>query len=151
MQKINLNRLWFILKDENNGGFTIVELLLSLSILFIIILVTPSVWSNINHYQPQTERFAVRQFFHGVTDEIQLHRVKEQDQNRIVINTTTNDQIILSKYYDTIRRQVNRTGHEILLRDVDLFTINYTDQYLLIKLTMKSGRSYEKVITLFTD
>lgn len=126
------------------------ELLLSLSILFFILLVTPTVWSNLI-FDADTERYAVQQFFHTATDEVQQNKIAEQNNYQLILATTKIDQIIISKYNDTIRRQINRTGHEILLRNVEKFNIEYTDRYLLLKLTMDSGLKYEKVITLFTQ
>ncbi|HHU19495.1 MAG TPA: prepilin-type N-terminal cleavage/methylation domain-containing protein [Bacilli bacterium] len=150
MSKINSSKYLFILNLQTERGFTIVELLLSLVILAMILLITPIITSNI-HHQPQTERFSVQQFFHAATDEIQSNQLSEKDQYRIILTTSTNEQIVLSKYNDTIRRQVNRTGHEVLLRDVKQLAIEYNDQYLLIKLEMKSEQKYEKVITLFSQ
>lgn len=150
MPKINSNKHLFILNLLTDRGFTIVELLLSLAILAMILMTTPIIRNNI-HHQPQTERFSVQQFFHAATDEIQGNQLSEQDHNRIVLTTATNEQIVLSKYNDTIRRQVNRTGHEILLRDVKQLAVEYHNQYLLIKLEMKSEQKYEKIITLFTQ
>lgn len=150
MQKTSLNRFSSILRIKTERGFTLVELLLSLSILFFILLVTPTVWSNIE-FDAETERYAVQQFFHTATDEVQQNRIAEQNNHQIILATTAIDQIIISRYNDTIRRQINRTGHEILLRNVEQFNIDYTDRYLLIKLTMNSGMKYEKVITLFTQ
>ncbi len=150
MQKTNLNRFTSILRIKTERGFTLVEILLALSILIFILLVTPTVWSNLV-FHPDTERYAVQQFFHTATDEVQQHQLAEQNNYQLILATNTIDQVIISRYNDTIRRQVNRTGHEILLRDVEQFNIDYTDRYLLIKLTMNSGMKYEKVVTLFTQ
>lgn len=116
--------------------------------MFFILLITPTVWQYLNH-QPQTERFSVDQFFHVATDEVQLNQLLEQSKHSLSLQTADKKHILLSKYNDTIRRQVNRTGHEILLRDVQTFEVDYYDQYLIIQLKMKSGNVYEKIITEF--
>src|SRR5699024_4926952 len=114
----------------------------------VILAITPSLW-NYLQLEPQTEQFSVYQFFHVVTDEIQLNQLLRQSEDSLLLENSDNDQILISKYNNTIRRQVNRTGHEILLRDIEKFELKYNDHYLLIQLQMESGNTYEKVITIF--
>ncbi|WP_440895845.1 competence type IV pilus minor pilin ComGF [Amphibacillus sp. Q70] len=148
MQKNKLNKQLFISSQSTEDGFTLIEMLISFSIMFFILLITPTLWQYLDH-QPQTERFSVDQFFHAVSDEVQLNQLLEQSTYSLSLQSTDQKHILLSKYNDTIRRQVNRTGHEILLRDVQTFEVDYHDQYLIIQLKMKSGNVYEKIITEF--
>ncbi|NMA91056.1 MAG: ComGF family competence protein [Amphibacillus sp.] len=135
---------------NQTDAFTIVELLIALTVISLILVISPTVWTNLNH-QPQTERYSVQQFFHAITDEIQTNRLAEQAHDKLVLSNLANEQIVISKYQDLIRRQVNRTGHEILLRDVKQFLVYYSDDYVEVMITMNSGEVYEKTITLFVQ
>ncbi|BAM47278.1 hypothetical protein AXY_11460 [Amphibacillus xylanus NBRC 15112] len=135
---------------NQTDAFTIVELLIALTVISLILVISPTVWTNLNH-QPQTERYSVQQFFHAITDEIQTNRLAEQAHDKLVLSNLANEQIVISKYQDLIRRQVNRTGHEILLRDVKQFLVYYSDDYVEVMITMNSGEVYEKTITIFVQ
>lgn len=148
MQKKRRMRRLFISSQSNEHGFTLIEMLISFSILSFLLLITPTIWTYLN-YQPQTERFSVHQFFHVITDEVQLYQVLGDSHDSLSLQTIDQKHILISKYKDTIRRQVNRTGHEVLMRDVQSFEVKYFDHYLVIKLRLKSGNLYEKVITKF--
>ncbi|MBU5594774.1 prepilin-type N-terminal cleavage/methylation domain-containing protein [Amphibacillus sp. MSJ-3] len=148
MQKKRRMRRLFISSQSNEHGFTLIEMLISFSILSFLLLITPTIWTYLN-YQPQTERFSVHQFFHVITDEVQLYQVLGDSHDSLSLQTIDQKHILISKYKDTIRRQVNRAGHEVLMRDVQSFEVKYFDHYLVIKLRLKSGNLYEKVITKF--
>jgi len=148
MQRNKVNKRLSIFNLQAESGFTLIEMLISLSMILVILAITPSLW-NYLQLEPQTEQFSVYQFFHVVTDEIQLNQLLRQSEDSLLLENSDNDQILISKYNNTIRRQVNRTGHEILLRDIEKFELKYNDHYLLIQLQMESGNTYEKVITIF--
>ena len=148
MQRNKVNKRLSIFNLQAESGFTLIEMLISLSMILVILAITPSLW-NYLQLEPQTEQFSVYQFFHVVTDEIQLNQLLRQSEDSLLLENSDNDQILISKYNNTIRRQVNQTGHEILLRDIEKFELKYNDHYLLIQLQMESGNTYEKVITIF--
>lgn len=150
MQRNEQNKFMSITTLNQTDAFTIVELLIALTVISLILVISPTVWTNLNH-QPQTERYSVQQFFHAITDEIQTNRLAEQAHDKLVLSNLANEQIVISKYQDLIRRQVNRTGHEILLRDVKQFLVYYSDDYVEVMITMNSGEVYEKTITLFVQ
>src|SRR5690554_532450 len=111
MQRNEQNKFMSITTLNQTDAFTIVELLIALTVISLILVISPTVWINLNH-QPQTERYSVQQFFHAITDEIQTNRLAEQAHDKLVLSNLANEQIVISKYQDLIRRQVNRTGHE---------------------------------------
>ncbi len=150
MQRNEQNKFMSITTLNQTDAFTIVELLIALTVISLILVISPTVWINLNHH-PQTERYSVQQFFHAITDEIQTNRLAEQAHDKLVLSNLANEQIVISKYQDLIRRQVNRTGHEILLRDVKQFLVYYSDDYVEVMITMNSGEVYEKTITLFVQ
>lgn len=150
MQRNEQNKFMSITTLNQTDAFTIVELLIALTVISLILVISPTVWINLNH-QPQTERYSVQQFFHAITDEIQTNRLAEQAHDKLVLSNLANEQIVISKYQDLIRRQVNRTGHEILLRDVKQFLVYYSDDYVEVMITMNSGEVYEKTITIFVQ
>ncbi|WP_081585436.1 competence type IV pilus minor pilin ComGF [Amphibacillus xylanus] len=150
MQRNEQNKFMSITTLNQTDAFTIVELLIALTVISLILVISPTVWTNLNH-QPQTERYSVQQFFHAITDEIQTNRLAEQAHDKLVLSNLANEQIVISKYQDLIRRQVNRTGHEILLRDVKQFLVYYSDDYVEVMITMNSGEVYEKTITIFVQ
>ena len=145
MKNSKLKQHLSICKRKNDPGFTVIELLISLSLMTFFLLITLPIWNTLQH-QSQAERFSVYQFFHIATDEVQKNDVIEGAKNRLVMQTINDDQVILSRYNDTIRRRVNQTGHEILLRNINSFEVIQNHDHLKINLIMKSGNQYEKVI-----
>lgn len=148
MKRNILKKHLSIFKKSPESGFTLIEVMIALSLLIFILLVTPPIWESFD-YQNQTERFSVYQLFHFVSDEIHINQAVEVASNQLIITTRSDDQIYISQYGGNIRRQVNRTGHEVLLRDVDVFEVEQIKNYILITITMESGNQYEKIITKY--
>ena len=148
MKEIKLKQPMPISKFKIETGFTLVELLISISFMSFLLVLTLPVWQLLNH-QSQIERYSVYQFFHVVTDEVQQNQVMNGPKYELNLKTSGNDEITLSRYHEIVRRRVNRTGHEVLLRDVSHFEISYSEHYITLILIMKSGNHYEKNITKF--
>lgn len=148
MLKMKAKKQQYTLNNQSESGFTLIEMLVSLSMTIIILSITPPLWSYLT-VEPQSDQFSVSQFFYTLTDEVQLNQFISYSDESISLQNSDGDQIIVSKYEDTVRRQVNRAGHEILLRHILDLKVIQEKYYLKIEVVMKSGNRYEKIITLF--
>ncbi|WP_177178170.1 competence type IV pilus minor pilin ComGF [Amphibacillus marinus] len=141
-----------IISRNNQSGFTLLEGLLALVLMSVLLSFVPTIWLLLITPQKQTELYSVQQFFHVLADEIQQGvAVSRSSEAGLTIETATGDHVQITKYNDLIRRQVNRAGHEILLRDVKTFKVSHHDTYLAIQIKTTSGRYYEKNITPYYD
>ncbi|WP_083855762.1 ComGF family competence protein [Amphibacillus jilinensis] len=150
MQKNNLKKYSFISNYQSEMGFTIIEMLLAFSIILIILTIIPSIWKTTNLHRP-TERFSVYQFFHFISDQVHENKLTNTSDDQILLTTIDGDFIRFSMHNNLIRRQVNRSGHEVFLQNVATLRVTTEDDYLLLTLTMESGGVYEKVIHLFSQ
>ncbi|WP_418936222.1 competence type IV pilus minor pilin ComGF [Natronobacillus azotifigens] len=133
---------------KSNRAFTLVEVLIGLTIFSTLMLLLPTIFRFVeldNH----TDELAVRQFFHFVTDEIHSNSIDRINTNSIQLRNNGGDKITISKYNDLIRRQVNGTGHEILLRNVNHFTVVSLSNGLHLTIQSQNGDTYEKIIAYY--
>lgn len=133
---------------KNGQGFTLIELLIGLTIFSTILLLLPSVFKLVD-LNSQTDEMAVRQFFHFATDEIQVSAGRSINNNRIQLITSNNNTVTISHYNQLIRRQVNGTGHEVLVRNITEFKVEPTQNGVNLKIQTTNGDVYEKTIIYY--
>lgn len=141
-KKRNAERL---LKVES--GYTLVEMLLSLSIFSIIIVFLVSMVPLLRYHlyspdiadQMQWEMFlhqAKREIWEG--DKIMLSIVPD----RILI-WRGEEQLLYERYVDRIRRRVDGKGHQLILFNIRSFRYEEMEQGIKFIITHKNGRKYE--------
>jgi competence protein ComGF len=135
-------------RRNKEKGFTFYTLLFILTILIMCIPVQAAILKSLRdhtHYQ----EISTQQFFFFLQQEvIQASAITVQPTGRIVLNLE-NDLITFEKYGENIRRQVNRQGHEIYLRNVTALHFIEEPDGFRISITDHKGESYEKKIHLY--
>lgn len=144
VKKINLACITIV----SNSGMTFIELLLGLFIFSTLIMFLPPIYrlTNVDDFNQQ---LAVDQFFNFVTDEIRINKLIALDEASIELANEQDDKIKISQYNQLIRRQVNGSGHEVLLRDVADFRIISLSSGLKLKIRTLTGDLYEKIIVYY--
>ncbi|SDB99379.1 competence protein ComGF [Pelagirhabdus alkalitolerans] len=135
----------FIFTNKNQDGFTLVEALISIVVLSLITLLLPSLYTLVVPVR-EYDQHAVYQFFHFITDEISQSEIYSVSNDQMQLNNTLNETITIEQYQTVIRRRVNQSGHEILLRDVLSFELVENEHFIHIKVMTQSGEHYEKNI-----
>ncbi|WP_033828428.1 competence type IV pilus minor pilin ComGF [Bacillus andreraoultii] len=134
-----------LLKTES--GYTLVEMLLSLSIFTIIITFIVSMVPLLRYHlyspeitdQMQWEMFlnqAKREIWEG--DKIMLSIVPD----RILI-WKGEELIIYERYIDRIRRRVDGRGHQLILFNIRSFRYEEIEQGIKFIVTHQNGKKYE--------
>ncbi|MRH43136.1 hypothetical protein GH741_10640 [Aquibacillus halophilus] len=145
MKKIDW-RIFACMDSRNNKGFTLVSLLLSLSIIFITLPLLPFILNSIEQ-ESYYEEISIRQFFHFVN--VEFHSaVSYSTVNSIVNIQKGNGEIVtIEKYQSLVRRRVAGQGHEVLVRDIKEFLIKPISNGIKIEVTTLEGDTYEKTFS----
>src|SRR5690625_3232016 len=129
----------------NKQGFTLINHLLRLVILFIFLPLLTLIISRAEMIHKNNIE-DVYQFYIFVQNEINLASELNKVGNDLYI-TDINDHVIkISQYKDVIRRQVNQEGHEILLRNVQDMKIKAKERGFSLEIHLMNGESYERII-----
>ncbi|UOQ93727.1 prepilin-type N-terminal cleavage/methylation domain-containing protein [Halobacillus shinanisalinarum] len=131
----------------NSKGFTLVETLFCLTLLSIMLTISIPLLKLIESPAYSHELSAI-QFFTFVEEEINTSTKVKLLQNELFITDTMGRIIRISKYGDSVRRQVNDTGHELLITNIQAITFNLKEgnDILTVHLTLKEGTAYDKTI-----
>ncbi len=99
-----------------------IELLLTMQVTILTMILLSML---IPYMKPPSSyhSFQVYQFLGSLEKEIQTSQHIHIDNNTLSLTSLNGDIITITQYQHVIRRQVNGRGHEILLRDVGVFTI----------------------------
>ncbi len=136
---------------NDQKGFTFISMLVSLTILALTLPFVHYALSTLQLKQTYTEALSVQQFLIHLHDDLissssvhvannQLH-IRFLDRNDNIEKTAT-----LSQYNNSIRRQVDRKGHEIYLHQVSDVIFEEQTDAIFLTITKESGEVYEKTI-----
>jgi competence protein ComGF len=138
--------------SKPNSGFTLVEMLITLSGLFIIVSFMPMLlnihWLK-EHPSERFNRLEWQVFVRQITSEIRETREMELKQSTIYLYKFNGEKVSFEKYGNLIRRRVNGQGHEILLQSISDVQYKLQHDGLLIKVMTEQGKAYEMFIMTF--
>jgi competence protein ComGF len=136
---------------NNEAGFTLISLLLSLMILVITLPLLIFFLSQIQA-EPDDEHIRAHQFFIFIVGDMERAESVYIAENMLYFNLTTGDTARIEQYQDQIRRRVREMdkktfeGHEIYLRDIQSVYFAPLSYGFQVTLKMESGETYEKKI-----
>ncbi|WP_079530640.1 competence type IV pilus minor pilin ComGF [Halobacillus hunanensis] len=131
----------------NDRGFTLIESLFCLTLLSILLTLSLPLLKLIDS-PLYSEDLSVHQFFTFLEEEINLSSQVLSSNNKLSITDPDGRLVTISKYNDVVRRQVNQTGHELLITNIRNLTFTQEKDLLIVSLVLKDGTSYEKVLYL---
>mgnify|MGYP001770196346 CR=1 FL=1 len=137
---------------QKEKGFTLIEILMSLTVLFIILsLLTPAFHLAVNYT-------AKRGNFHYFEWLVFIQQVKmelRESKDVRIYGTTiqfdkwTGERVTYEKYGTIIRRRVNDTGHEIMLQFIQQISYEKEGASIRIRVLTDKGDAYEAFIPSF--
>lgn len=133
---------------SNEQGFTYVSMFIALTIISITLPFFSYLFQISNHLSTNYSELSTQQFFQFLRDEL----IRSEDMNirgNSVILTRGESEVSISLYGNSIRRQVDGKGHEILLQDVSELTIEPRPYGIHVHITNLEGNSYEKTIVFY--
>lgn len=133
---------------KNELGFTFVSMLLMLTILALslpfLVYVTKSASYSTNY-----DEIAINQFFQFLRDDVIEATEYQISETALILMIDDRTTVTIEKYQDLIRRQVNKQGHEIYLRNVKDLSFTSHDFGIRATVTSLQGEKYEKTIVFY--
>ncbi|GAB2573456.1 competence protein ComGF [Gracilibacillus alcaliphilus] len=99
-------------------------------------------WQQIDNKQ----RLQIYHFHHLIEFELQLSISVQVNNNQLHFIQHSGDVVSISFVNQKIRRQVNYTGHEELLRNIRDFHVDERDKDIVIMVNTNSGEYFEKIL-----
>jgi competence protein ComGF len=144
-EKIGKKKWFADIISTKSRGFTFLEMLLSLSIFFLILIYishTVPLLKYHNYSPVILDRMAFEVFMKQAKREVLTSdRIYYYDFRMILING--GDHIIYERYGEKIRRRVNSKGHEVLLFDIKNFIIEKINNGLKLIIEHNNGQTSE--------
>ncbi|WP_082233847.1 ComGF family competence protein [Halobacillus massiliensis] len=130
---------------SHKEGFTLAETIMTLTVLSILLTFSLPIL-KIYESPTYTAEMSIFQYFNFIQDEINRSRDWRIEKDTLVIIDNTDRRVTISQYNQDIRRQVNGSGHELLIQDLSFHLISQKDHHLFIELRTTEGKTYEKII-----
>lgn len=127
---------------------TFISIIFSLTVVLLFIPLLTSLLHLQGNEDPYIHH-SVNHFFYLVRNEFFKAKEAEVVNNTLYIKNSNNELITISQHKKVIRKQVNKKGHEIFLRDVKSFKIKKYAFGFLIQVEMLTGDQFEKSFSLY--
>lgn len=144
---MNKKECVYMATRKNEFGFSFASLLFTITIVFTTLPFVAYLLEHIS-YNSHQEYISVQQFFNYVRDELIESKNYHVNKDTISYQLENDDVSTFSKYQNLIRRQVNKKGHEIYLRDIQHLKIESVKYGVHLSITSIRGKTYEKTIIL---
>ena len=131
---------------KNEKGLTLLELMLTLTILMSIIWVIPLLMSAALHDAGadfQQEEASL--FFHLFSKEVREAANVAHSRGSVDVTKKDGTMVKYEMYGSSIRRRVNNTGHEIVLQEVRGFVVEITGSKVMIEVELNNGKKEKQV------
>lgn len=131
----------------NSRAFTLIEVLLALTIFTTISFFMTPIFKLIldqteNHVKLQAMEWEV--FSGQFKKEIQLTTNARVESGQLLLTKET-ETVIYEKYNSNLRRQVNKTGHEIVLQNVSNYSFEILHNAVKVTVFDLWGREYSVI------
>lgn len=130
---------------KSNKGFTLSETMLSLTLLMIILSLSYPLLHSLKGPSYYKE-LSARQFFTFIQQEVQFARKASIEGNTFQLIDSRHRTITIEQYQSIVRKRVGGKGHESLLLNVKLFTVQQAGSDFLVQVELEGGQAYQKRI-----
>ncbi|KMM37851.1 competence type IV pilus minor pilin ComGF [Guptibacillus hwajinpoensis] len=137
---------------NNEKGMTLLELMLTVTILIAIVSVMPllmnaAVKSTGVDLQHQEAQLFFRLFCKEVREASQITIVGD----KVELLKTDGARVLYERYGSSIRRRVNGTGHEVVLQDIRRVKVNLLGKKVTIEVELQNGESEQRMVFQIAD
>ncbi|MED3744515.1 competence type IV pilus minor pilin ComGF [Peribacillus psychrosaccharolyticus] len=139
---------------QNKSGFTLVELLVSLSIFLAISSLILQMLTNVHTslrtdvgINPKEWEIFLNQF----KRQVYLSTDQKVSGNKLYLTVKNNEIVLFEQYGDKLRRRVNGTGHDVVLQNVSRLSMKKEGKVIVIEVTDKGGKLYTRSITPYIN
>lgn len=140
-----------LLKLEN--GFTLIEMLLSLTIMLIVghlFLQSMFVVQPLQKNEREVNPLEWELFLHNLKRDIRMAESSSVDGNTLYY-FTNGKQYSVSMYKDIMRRQADGKGHVIMLHNVGSFKAEETGRFIKVTVTDLSDKKYNANLLFYHE
>ncbi|WP_216831711.1 competence type IV pilus minor pilin ComGF [Alkalihalobacterium elongatum] len=135
----------------NERGFTLIEVILTLTILIILVSLFPLIVRIIPVITPPTEQPHIMQvelFFNQFSMEIREAREIHVMGGRLLLYKSNGSVVSIERFGTIVRRRVNGLGHDVFLRHVSNITFNTVPHGVVVTIIDTNGKKYERRFSL---
>ncbi|MBP3952342.1 competence type IV pilus minor pilin ComGF [Bacillus suaedae] len=128
-------------------AFTLIELLIVLSILLLILSILPPMIQTVatGLQTGSTSPRELTVFFSHLSDEVRESSFIDLRPGKLILHKADGDRITIELYSSTkIRRTVNGAGHVLMLEGVKTFYCDNEDILIQCEVIMQDGLTYRK-------
>lgn len=143
--KDKVNQKKYVFQGNNDGGFTLIEALLSFMIFCIISLSIPLLMKGVETIKNEMVPpyyYEWNLFSESLKNELWKGTDIKVLPQEISFNKN-GEKISYEKYNSSIRRRVNDTGHEVVLQSVGSFSLTPLEQGIRINVDFNNGERVE--------
>ena len=131
---------------KNEKGLTLLELMLTLTILLAVIWVVPLLMSAaLTESGRDFQQEEASLFFHLFSKEIREATNVAHSKGSIEVTKKDGTMVKYEMYGSSIRRRVNNTGHEIVLQEVRGFVIEVSGSEVMIEVELNNGNKEKQI------
>ncbi|WP_226656975.1 competence type IV pilus minor pilin ComGF [Pseudalkalibacillus hwajinpoensis] len=131
---------------KNEKGFTLLEQMLTLTVLLAIIWIIPLLMSAaLQESRSDFQQEEASLFFHLFSKEIREATNVAHSKGSIEVVKRDGTVVKYEMYGSSIRRRVNNTGHEIVLQEVRGFVIEISGSKVMIEVELNNGTKEKQV------
>lgn len=131
---------------SNEKGITLLELMLTLTILMAIVWTLPLLMSAaIQNSGADFQQEEARLFFHLFSKEVREANHMILSNGSIELTKKDGAIVKYERYGSSIRRRVNNTGHEIVLQEMKEFTVEISGRRVMIEVELNNGKKEKQV------
>jgi len=138
----------FMPMKNDELGHTLLSMLLALSLISLTIPFLSVLITNINN-ESNYKLTSVQHFFYTLREQLIHSQSYQVKNNKLYLYNTLGETITIEKYSTLIRRQVDRMGHEIYLRNVKSVSFKKLPYGLHVIVTLNGGETFEKSIIFY--
>lgn len=148
MKKKRMNKFVYTDLHGNESGFTFISMMLALVILIIAVPLIHSLLTNVR-MENLAPDLKVQQLYLLLRNDFLMAEEVTVHSDTIYVQLTTGETATIEQYHDSIRRRVERKGHEIYLRDVKHFQLEQNRFGINVIVTTNEGVTYAKTIAIY--
>jgi competence protein ComGF len=137
---------------KKEDGYTLLEMLISLTLFFMIMSFVPVIIKMTQDYQKTAVSLSTQEwdlFLQQLTFELREGEQVKTGYQKVSFMNSYDQTITYEKYGKNIRRRVNGTGHEILLQNIANVEFTRVPKGLFIQVQDLEQRTYAERVSLF--
>ena len=127
---------------RNTKGFTLIEVMFSLSVLVVIASLMPILFLSLHGANERLEESVAAEwdlFLMQFRKEVEKHDIEKIDQQKLTLKSKEGDTILFSSYGSLLRRQVNGMGHEVYLTSIQSISFSLQGTLLQLEVLFQNG------------